>query len=152
MYKTENTELTVLCLIRDKKTGHVLLENRVSEIYHGYALPGGHIDPGESAVEAVMREMREETGLTIKNPRISGIKHFPCLDGRRYIVFVFTADEYEGELTSSDEGEVVWADVSGIPESEKVFDLDALIELAESPDKSELCSREVNGEYVSIVR
>ena len=47
--------------------------------------------------------MREETGLTVLNPRLCGIKQFPIENGR-YLVFLFEATEYEGELISSEEG------------------------------------------------
>lgn len=83
--RTEQVELTVLCLIH--KDGSYLLQDRVKNDWKGYTLPGGHIEPGESIVEAVIREMKEETGLTIKNPRLCGVKQFP-IDGGRYIVFL----------------------------------------------------------------
>lgn len=67
MGRTENTELTVLCLIEDGDK--ILLQNRVNNDWHGYALPGGHVESGESFVDAVIREMKEETGLDIKNPQ-----------------------------------------------------------------------------------
>ena len=55
MSKTENVELTVLCLIEcgDK----ILLQNRTKKDWRGYALPGGHVESGESFVGAVIREM-----------------------------------------------------------------------------------------------
>ena len=62
MSKTENVELTVLCLIEDGNK--ILLQNRAKKDWQGYALPGGHVEPGESFVDAVIREMKEETGLT----------------------------------------------------------------------------------------
>ena len=62
MKRTEPVELTVVCLLED--SGSVLLQNRKKEDWHGWALPGGHVEPGESFVDAVIREMREETGLT----------------------------------------------------------------------------------------
>ena len=62
MRRTENVELTVLCLIEDGDK--ILLQNRVKKDWQGYALPGGHIEPGESFVDAIIREMKEETGLT----------------------------------------------------------------------------------------
>ena len=45
MSKTENVELTVLCLIEDGDK--ILLQNRVKKDWRGYALPGGHVEPGE---------------------------------------------------------------------------------------------------------
>ena len=61
MSRTENVELTVLCLITDGS--RLLLQNRTKNDWQGYTLPGGHVEPGESFVDAVIREMKEETGL-----------------------------------------------------------------------------------------
>ena len=55
MSRTENVELTVLCLIEDGD--RILLQNRIKKDWRGYTLPGGHVEPGESFVEAVIREM-----------------------------------------------------------------------------------------------
>ena len=63
MARTENVELTVLCLIQNGD--EYLLQDRVKEDWKGYTLPGGHIENGESVVDAVIREMKEETGLDI---------------------------------------------------------------------------------------
>ncbi|MBQ7431883.1 MAG: DUF3427 domain-containing protein [Lachnospiraceae bacterium] len=54
MAKTENVELTVLCLIQDGDK--ILLQNRVKKDWKGYTLPGGHVEHGESFVDAVKRE------------------------------------------------------------------------------------------------
>ena len=61
MKRTENVELTVLCLIR--KGSQILLQNRVKADWAGYTLPGGHIEPGETAKMTARREIEEETGL-----------------------------------------------------------------------------------------
>ena len=63
--RTEQVELTVLCLIR--KDDSYLLQDRVKKDWKGYTLPGGHIEPEESIVDAVIREMKEETGLNLVN-------------------------------------------------------------------------------------
>jgi len=59
-------------------------------------------ESGESIVDAVIREMKEETGLTIQNPKLCGIKQFP-IEGGRYLVFLFRANRFTGEVVSSDE-------------------------------------------------
>ena len=75
MSRTEIVELTVLCLISNGNK--VLLQNRIKDDWKGYTLPGGHVEPGESFVDAVIREMKEETGLEISNPKLVGVKQFP---------------------------------------------------------------------------
>ncbi len=134
MGRMENAELTVLCLVTDGD--RVLLQNRVKDDWRGYALPGGHVEPGESFVDAVKREMKEESGLEILNPRLVGVKQFP-IEGGRYIVFLFKADEYRGVLVSSDEGQMEWVERGRLAGLETVDDLEALLRVMESPELSE---------------
>ena len=134
MKRTEKVELTNLCLIR--RGGEILLQNRVKADWCGLALPGGHVEPGESFVDSVIREMEEETGLTIKNPRLRGVKQFP-IDGGRYIVFLYEATEFEGELRDSEEGGVAWYPRDQVPNLPTVEDLEELIRVMESNDLSE---------------
>ena len=105
MSKTENVELTVLCLVTDGD--RLLLQNRVKDDWQGYTLPGGHVEPGESFVDAVIREMKEETGLTVLRPRLVGVKQFPIPEGR-YVVLLFRATGFKGALRSSEEGAMEW--------------------------------------------
>ena len=86
MDRTERVELTTLCMITWGE--EILLQNRVKTDWRGYCFPGGHVEPGESVVDSVIREMEEETGLRIEKPKLCGIKQFP-IDGGRYQVFFF---------------------------------------------------------------
>lgn len=126
MARTETVELTVLCLLHD--SDRYLLQNRVKEDWKGYTLPGGHVEPGESIVDAVVREMKEETGLTVLNPRLCGVKQFP-IEAGRYIVFLFRADQFEGELASSAEGEMHWVRKEELAQVPVVNDLDELLQV-----------------------
>ena len=134
MARTENVELTVLCLLEDG--GRILLQNRVKRDWQGYTLPGGHVEPGESIVDAVKREMREETGLEIIAPRLAGVKQFP-IPGGRYIVFLFKATRYTGTLSSSEEGEMAWIPYDRLPEIRTVEDFADLLRVINNPELTE---------------
>ena len=133
-HKPESVELTVLCLIQDKN--RILLQNRIKKDWKGYTFPGGHVEAGESFVDAVIREMKEETGLTVISPKMVGIKQFPIKDGR-YIVLLFKADKFTGEVVSSDEGEMEWVDCDRLDEVNTVEDFHDLLKVINDPELTE---------------
>ncbi|MBQ7058753.1 MAG: NUDIX domain-containing protein [Firmicutes bacterium] len=132
--RSERVELTTMCLVVDGDK--VLLQNRHKDSWSGYAMPGGHVEKGESFVEAVKREVREETGLLIEDPVLVGVKQFP-IDNGRYIVFLFKATKFSGELTSSDEGHMEWFRREDLPNIKTVGDFDPLLEVFDRADLSE---------------
>lgn len=134
MARTEVCELTMLCLIQ--QDDKILLQNRVKKDWQGYTLPGGHVEPGESFVDACVREMQEETGLTVLNPKLCGVKQFPNA-GTRYIVFLFKADEFEGEVHSSEEGKMEWVPLDKLQEYNTVSDLKELLDVMLRDDLNE---------------
>lgn len=133
-HSTENVELTVLCLIQDKN--RLLLQNRVKEDWKGYTFPGGHVEHGESFVDAVKREMKEETGLDIIRPQLVGVKQFPIENGR-YIVLLFKTAEFSGDVVSSDEGEMEWVDIEKLSEVNVVEDFHDLMKVLNNPEINE---------------
>lgn len=149
MIRTENAELTVLCLLQSE--GAYLLQDRVKEDWKGYTLPGGHIEAGESIVDAVIREMQEETGLTILNPRLCGVKQFP-IKGGRYIVFLFRADQYEGELCSSAEGDMYWIKKEELSNVDLVSDFQEILQVMLDDSLNEFQYIEEDGKWKRVLR
>ena len=78
---------------------------------------GGHFEDGESPEDCVLREVKEETGLTLTEYRYRGLVTFVSDEYENEYMHLFTATGYDGEIIECDEGELVW-----IPKSE-VFDL-----------------------------
>jgi 8-oxo-dGTP diphosphatase len=106
-------KLATLCYIRQNNRTLMLLRNRkVNDIHHGkWNGLGGKFHPGESPEDCVTREVYEESGLMIKNPRLHGIMTFPSFSaGEDWYVFVFTASDFQGKLIDSLEGQLQWID------------------------------------------
>ncbi len=144
MDRTERVELATICLVyQDTK---ILMQNRTKSDWKGYALPGGHIEPGESVVESVIREVKEETGLKIENPVLCGIKQFPIKNGR-YMIFLFKTNEFSGTLVSSEEGEMSWVERNDIPKLDTVADFAELLQVMEDDSLSEFYYRVQDGDW-----
>ena len=123
MARMEEVELTNMCMVCDGK-GNVLVQNKKGDrTWHGWNFPGGHVEQGEFVTPSVVREIREETGLTIENPKLCGIKEFQKeQDGKRFIVFLYVASRFSGELRSSAEGDVFWYPLSELKRSKELAD------------------------------
>ena len=144
MSRTTPTILCNLCMVEDLENGKVVLQYRSPDRYKkwsGYAFPGGHIEEGESLAESVIREVYEETGLTIADPKLVAVKDWPLDDGGRYIVFCYKATEFTGQLRSSEEVEVSWVEKDQLEKLDLSYDMLPLLEVMEDPDLSEFYYR-----------
>ena len=136
MERTERVILTNLCMIRDGSK--VLVEEKAGKSADGIIFPGGHVEEHEPIVDSVIREMKEETGLTIESPRLCGVKEWINEDGSRYVVFLFTADRFSGELVSSEEGRVFWMEKDEVLKSNWIWHMDSLMRIMADGAFSEL--------------
>ena len=97
--------------------GKILLVKRKSAPFKGkWALPGGLVEKGETAVQAVVREAREETGLGVRVKKIIGVFDDPHRDPRGRVVSVaFECAGRGAEVSGSDAAEVKWFPLSSLP-------------------------------------
>lgn len=122
-------KLTTLCYI--KKDGKTLMLHRIkkqNDIHEGkWNGLGGHFEQGETPEECIIREVYEESGLTLQSPNLRGVLTFPLFDGvEDEYTFLYTAAEFSGELIDSSEGNLEWVNDSKILdlnlwEGDKVF-------------------------------
>jgi len=116
-------ELTNMVMIQDKSTGKVLVQERIKS-WKGLSFPGGHVKDNESFVDSAIREIKEETGLDIKNLKLCGVIHWSnnkTFD--RYIVFLYKTTDFEGELiTEMEEGKNYWIGIDELKQQKSEND------------------------------
>src|SRR5215207_2683481 len=102
--------LATLCYV--KRDGYTLMVHRnkkANDIHEGkWNGLGGKFEAGETPEECVLREILEESGLSIRHPKLCGLLMFPKFKGNDWYVFVFTANDFTGELIDSPEGTLEW--------------------------------------------
>ncbi len=130
MSRTVQTELTNMCMIYDGSK--ILVQEKILKDRSGIIFPGGHIEAGESITASVVREMKEETGLVIRNPQLCGVKDWIEDDGTRYIVFLYKTDQFSGELSSSEEGRVFWIERADLEQMNLIWNLKELMPIFET--------------------
>ncbi len=106
-------KLATLCYVIDNEKKQTLMLHRVkkeNDMHKGkWNGLGGKLEKGETPEECVIREVKEESGLIIKKPRMHGFITFPLFDGTNdWYVFLFTASNYSGKLIDSREGNLQW--------------------------------------------
>lgn len=128
MNRNTPVELTNMCMVYDGQ-GNVLVEEKILKDGTGLTFPGGHVDCHESIVDSVIREIKEETGLSISDVEFCGIKDWIQLDGSRYIVFLYKTSVYSGTVRSSSEGKVFWMSLEELKQQGGIWHLDKMLEV-----------------------
>lgn len=146
MDRTETVEFVNMCMVCHGD--QVLVQNRKKRDWPGVTFPGGHVEQGESFTEAVIREIKEETGLTISAPRLCGIKDW-CEEGRRYVVLLYKTEQFSGTLQSSDEGKVWWENLENLPNLNLATkDMKDMLRVFTEDDLSEFFYRQEGDQWV----
>lgn len=149
--RTEQTIFTNLCMICDGK-GNVLVQDRVKSDWPGIAFPGGHVEKGESFTDAMVREVFEETGLTVSSLQLCGIQDWTEDDGTRYVILLYKTNQFEGELSSSDEGEVRWVPLRDLPGMKLANSMHTMLQLFCNNTLTEQFFYKENGEWIEVIK
>lgn len=146
MSRAEKVILTNMVMVYNDK-GEILVQQKVDDDWTGLCFPGGHVEKGESFVMSAVREIKEETGLDIVNPKLCGVKQFYTDDDERYVVLLFKTNQFKGEIISSDEGEVFWISPESLPEYNLAVSFMEMYQVFTNEDISEQYSF-LNGDQV----
>ena len=96
-------KFTTLCYIeKDDKVLLLYRNKKENDLNQGKWIGvGGKFEEKESPDECLIREVKEETGLTISNLKLCGVKQAFYKDGTRYIVYLYKTNTFTGELQFS---------------------------------------------------
>ena len=151
MSKYEKIELTNMCMIYDNN-GNVVVQDKINQSWGGITFPGGHIEKQESFVDSVIREVKEETGLIIKNPKLCGIKWWEVKRNKRYVVLLFKTNEYCGNLKSSNEGKVFWTKLEALKTLNLAESFDKIIDVFCEDNVQEYIQRKDHDKWIDIFK
>ena len=129
----------------------VVVIDRKKPNWPGVTFPGGHVEKDESLTDSVIREVKEETGLTIKKPLLCGMEEFKTDKEDRYFMFFYKTDKYSGKIKSSKEGEVFWVDIRDLHKYKLSHDLKRILRVINDNNLSEIIYYKKQNKWLSKI-
>lgn len=121
--------LTNMCLIINDKN-EILFQDRLKNDWPGLNLPGGHVEVNESIKDSVIREIKEETNLTLID--LEFVNYFEWINTKtsnREIAFLFKSNNFKGEIINSLEGKLYWLKIEDLKNKTLSLDFDKILKL-----------------------
>jgi len=114
-----------MVMIENPETGQVLVQDRLLK-FKGLAFPGGKVDPGESIYSCAVREVREETGLAVRDLTFCGMVHYCWRETRdsgeeRYFVHLYKTRNFSGKAIDTEEGQHIWMTMDELKQQKPRF-------------------------------
>lgn len=141
--------LTNICLVY--KDDEILVIDRKKKDWPGLTFPGGHVEKDEDFNSSVIREIKEETGLTIKNPILCGIEEFKTEKEDRYLMLYYKTNKFTGKIKRSKEGEVFWIKRKDLDKYKLSLDLKRILKVMESDKLSEIIYYKKGNKWLSKI-
>ncbi len=140
-----NCTLMNMCMVYNATNNTVLVQDKINSKWAGITFPGGHVDMSASIYDSTVREVKEETGLTVSSLEQIGLIHMNNPEnGDRRLIFLYRTSNFEGEnISDTHEGKVYWVRISELADMRlspnmgeylKVFLNDSVSEAYVTPD------------------
>lgn len=137
-----NTVLQNMCMIYDRENDKILVLDKVKKHgWEGLTFVGGHVEEGEVLYDSCVREVFEETGLTVKNLKLKGtVSWIDEIKDKRELGFLYYTEDFSGELIENNvEGTLSWFGIDEFRNADgKSYSIDKILDLFLNDDYSEL--------------
>ncbi|EHO50540.1 8-oxo-dGTP diphosphatase [Lentilactobacillus kisonensis] len=150
--RTEHIEMVNMCMIYDKQTDKVLVEDKTDVAWKfGHTFPGGHVEKGESLYDSMVREVFEETGLQVSSLESCGtVEWFSDEPAYRRIGFLYRTSHFTGKLKQSDEGKIYWLPLTDLNEDNTAESFMKMLKIFTDPQAVDATSPVMNGSLTII--
>ena len=149
MKKAQKCILTNICLVY--KNDEILVVDRKKKDWPGLTFPGGHVEADEDFNASVIREVKEETGLSINNPILCGIEEFKTEKEDRYLMLYYKTNKFSGKIKESKEGKVFWIKRKDLNKHKLSLDLKRILKVMESDNLSEIIYYKKGNKWLSKI-
>lgn len=149
-----NTVLQNMCMIYDRENDKILVLDKVKKHgWEGLTFVGGHVEEGEVLYDSCVREVFEETGLTVKNLKLKGtVSWIDEIKDKRELGFLYYTEDFSGELIENNvEGTLSWFGIDEFRNANgKSYSIDKILDLFLNDDYSELIVKWNKNDEVEI--